>query len=1017
VTQATLNVLCGLIANGLTGLLGSALGRAPGRSKREQEHLQLIRKDATLGTILQKATASVARSSRPGDQRRAEKLRFFLSSPDVEAMVRQIYASQLTPSRSGSYMESIRAEFLASLSLHLGQSEGDATDLGSGLLEALVAGCTRALAASIEKGLLPAHEAMAEFRHHMVLDELAAIQKNFELLTGPTKPNLQLFLQFEKKYRQQVGSRHRHIMPPHFDAARKVPIDQIYVPPNFVTAPKKKRGEEPTVLKASDFLARVYRAILLGNPGGGKSTFTHKLCHDLATRYSDRMFAGRQITPIPVVVREYGARKKSHNCSILQFIEETSNSTYQVQPPAGAFDYLLLNGRAVVIFDGLDELLETSYRQEISGDIEAFCNLYPPLPVLVTSREVGYEQAPLDEERFETFRLAPFEENQVNDYARKWFAVDKDLSPEQQKQKSEGFLRESQIVPDLRSNPLMLALMCNIYRGENYIPRNRPEVYEKCATMLFERWDKSRGILVPLPFEAHIRPAMQYLAQWIYADEGLQGGVTERELIAKASDYLAEWRFEDTSEAEGAAREFIEFCRNRAWVFTDTGTTKEGERLYQFTHRTFLEYFTAAHLVRTNPTPDRLGGLLRPRIAKREWDIVAQLAFQIQHKNIEGAGDELLAGVINEARNGEGDTGWNLLSFASRCLEFMVPKPKVTREITEACVESCIRWGLIATDDERESLTDEPASVLGGLVWAASENRPTIGSTIQGLLVDRVNNADEKEAVLAFDMGSNLALFLHMRQGQPVPESEVSSFWYGVSNTIFDACSSRAVALSSRHFQVFHELFFRRKASVSDLIKWYGTEAVFRPSSHPMIGHFWFSAPGAWLLHSALLATVPSAAKENLDFNLTQLSELGRILLSSSPPWLKRTEHEPPQLARWIFEVEASETKKLKYAHPLKSETAFGAFVILAPLLEASDDRFLRDSLQTLNETQIPFVVGLRPLLLARFGPVEPPTIQQAMERAGFDTKQQTLISRWIRKEINLAGVKALHPGGADVAK
>ena len=53
---------------------------------------------------------------------------------------------------------------------------------------------------------------------------------------------------------------------------------------------------------------------------------------------------------------------------------------------------------------------------------------------------------------------------------------------------------ESEKVSDLRSNTLMLSLMCNIYRQENYIPENRPKIYQKCAEMLFKKWDKHRGI-------------------------------------------------------------------------------------------------------------------------------------------------------------------------------------------------------------------------------------------------------------------------------------------------------------------------------------------------------------------------------------------------------------------------------------------------------------------------------------------------------------------------------------------
>ena len=139
------------------------------------------------------------------------------------------------------------------------------------------------------------------------------------------------------------------------------------------------------------------------------STFAQKVIHEIArgARYNPA------ITPILVVLRDYGAAKKSRNCSLLQFIEETASSTYQLTVPAGAFEYLLLNGRAFVAFDGLDELLETSHRQEIARDIELFCGLFPSVPTLVTSRQVGYEQAPLAPEKFDAFLLEPFSDEQV----------------------------------------------------------------------------------------------------------------------------------------------------------------------------------------------------------------------------------------------------------------------------------------------------------------------------------------------------------------------------------------------------------------------------------------------------------------------------------------------------------------------------------------------------------------------------------------------------------------------------
>ncbi len=175
--QATLNILCGLIANGLTSVIGRTLSSLGNGAKQRQNLLNLVRQDADLSTILQKAAAAVARSFRPSGQARSERLRAFLCSPDAEAIVRQMFASELTPNEPGSYTESIRAEFLASLSLFLGQSSQTTTEVAKELFGLLMDGCRRALAAATEKGSLSSHEALSVFRHRIILDELATLQK------------------------------------------------------------------------------------------------------------------------------------------------------------------------------------------------------------------------------------------------------------------------------------------------------------------------------------------------------------------------------------------------------------------------------------------------------------------------------------------------------------------------------------------------------------------------------------------------------------------------------------------------------------------------------------------------------------------------------------------------------------------------------------------------------------------------------------------------------------------------
>jgi len=481
---------------------------------------QLLDRDTTLaGTI--RDSASYMNNEVKSSKALAQGLRAFFISAEVHAVARQVFAFRLEGSNLTGTLQSVRQELRSLLSMYLGA--GSAHDLDrttDEVLDALLKGCQRGLQVAIDKSYLSAHEAASSFRHRLILDELSVIKDNVAFLLGGNSPSIAQIDEFQKLFRREVGHTHKFIKPPHFDASKRIPIDKLYVTADFVRRSKGRKEQAPddlTTVPLADFLEGVHRVVVLGSPGGGKSTLVSKLAHDLSLSRS--RIAGRDMTPIVVTLRQYGLAKQERGVSILEFIEMTANSDYSLKPPPGAVKYLLLNGRAAILFDGLDELLETSDRQRIAGDIESFCRAFPSVPVLVTSREIGYAHAPLDETMFDVVRLAPFNDEQVQDYVRKWFSVGGEFTAEHQKQRVAAFLAESEKVSDLRSVPLLLALMCNIYRGEGYIPKNRPDVYAKCAEMLFERWDKSRGIPVALPFDAHLRPAMMYLAHWIYTSE------------------------------------------------------------------------------------------------------------------------------------------------------------------------------------------------------------------------------------------------------------------------------------------------------------------------------------------------------------------------------------------------------------------------------------------------------------------------------------------------------------------
>ena len=451
-----------------------------------------------------------------------------------------------------------------------------------------------------------------------------------------------------------------------------------------------------------NFATRIYRTVVLGDPGGGKSTLSAFLAHDIGTgSFRQDIFASK--TPLIILLRDIKMSEQGPE-SILRYIRAICRSSFALRPPSNAIEYALLNGRFFLIFDGLDELLEPSNRGKVVEAIEAIGNLYPNILILVTSRRINYDAAPLDSQIFEGYTLNEFDNERIAEYAYKYFYQLEDKSEEEREGIAEVFLRESRDhAAEIRSNPLMLALMCRLYRGINYIPQNIPALYQRCANMLFITWDERRHIGPGVPFEYHIEPLMAHLGYWIFASGAT--AVSEGEVVHHAKEYLHEWLISDPREAEAAANSFVKYFKNRLWVFTEVGLTDEGQGLYSFTHRTFLEYYAGMHLSTNAASSTILAQELVPRLKSSQWDVVAQVAIYLRSKGEVRAADEIINDLLQVALSDDGresidddddDEGResiddddddeeeeeerrdsiDLINFIIRLLAFVVPTPR-----------------------------------------------------------------------------------------------------------------------------------------------------------------------------------------------------------------------------------------------------------------------------------------------------------------------------------------------------
>ncbi|GAA5050946.1 NACHT domain-containing protein [Streptomyces similanensis] len=609
----------------------------------------------------------------------------FLESPDFEAIAlsvtTQIYASAGAKSESKE-LESTFARMRQLLSLQLQD-----VDMEEEVALAVWSSLKRKVMESVEQ--VKATDAFSpESRASMVkiaACHAAADAKSTDQLAKIK--NIAVYYDFEKQLADQIKNMHSTMRLPHAGTTRKVPYSKLFVEPKLRSGSEKGESQNAWLRRLDDVIASNHRVVILGDPGGGKSTLSLKMAYDIAR---SSFPASSAKIPFLFILRDYVEAFKASKDSMVTFLESICKNPYNIDPPNGAVEYLLSSGRALVIFDGLDELTDTSLRRKVVDFVESFVYRYPAAPVLVTSRRVGYNEAPLDDSLFSTVTLAELSESQVASYAEKWFSLDQTVERKRRSELATSFVRESQFVKDLRKNPLMLSLMCGIYASEHYIPSNRPDLYQKCAELLFERWDKQRGIVIPLPFNAHVRQALNALALRMYTDPKAQNGLTRARLVSFMTDFLVSKRFDDEAIAEDAANQFVDFCTGRAWVLTDMGSTTQ-QNLYAFTHRTFLEYFAANQLARKNSTPEKLFDALHERISAQEWEVVAQLSLQILSQNVDDGGDDFLSLALSAIEDTESlGKKINLASFAARSLGFMVPRPQIVQKICEQAVRLSI---------------------------------------------------------------------------------------------------------------------------------------------------------------------------------------------------------------------------------------------------------------------------------------------------------------------------------------
>lgn len=343
-----------------------------------------------------------------------------------------------------------------------------------------------------------------------------------------------------------------------------------------------------------DLVRNTRKLFILGGPGAGKTTF---LKH-IALRALDGEIEG---VPIFITLKDLADSGQS----ILDFMRrEFSICDF---PDAGEFIKKLLEGaKAVVLFDGLDEVPEDKRRGQIAA-LKDFIRQYNKTRYVMTCRIAATDYS---FEYFKYVEMADFSPEQIAIYTQKWFS--------QAEETGNRFLTELNMpkndgLRELARTPLLLSLLCLAFEETLSFPQRRVELYEESLEALLKKWDASR----------HIR------RDEVYRRLSLQRKTQMLAQIAARTFELEKYFF-DRRELEGLIEEFVATIPQSdprdevdATIILSAIEAQHGilveraKNIYSFAHLTFQEYFTARYIVGIGD--ERTQTQLLRHIAEDRW--------------------------------------------------------------------------------------------------------------------------------------------------------------------------------------------------------------------------------------------------------------------------------------------------------------------------------------------------------------------------------------------------------------
>ena len=412
-----------------------------------------------------------------------------------------------------------------------------------------------------------------------------------------------------------------------------------------VLRPDMSRWEEPgsesAGMRVEAALGGATRVLLRGEAGSGKTTLLRWLAITAARgAFTGELAGWNGLTPVFVKLREYSGRELPRPEAML---DSVAGQITGLMPKAWV-ERQLADGNALLLIDGVDELLD-SERRGVREWLRKLLTAYGTVRVVVTSRPAAAHAHWLCGEEFTALHLDRMAPPDLAAFVRQWHQAVRELGDDLPCATDElpGYeqslltsLKDRPHLQSLAGTPLLAAMLCAIHLNcGSQLPRDRMELYRNALHALVHERDADRNVPSAVDSRLSLSDKLVLLRDlaWRLSDNNRSEIALEQAAVHVGRKLAGMRHLEEQDDAGVLAR-----LRDRSGILRSPA-----EGRLDFVHRTFQEYLAAEEATEE----DRIGNL----VERAHLDLWRETIIMAAGHANRPQREELLVGILDRARD------------------------------------------------------------------------------------------------------------------------------------------------------------------------------------------------------------------------------------------------------------------------------------------------------------------------------------------------------------------------------